>query len=131
MNTILLDTNGYTSLLIGDKEVLNILAAAERVFMSIFVIGELHAGFQANARYQENRKILQRFLNQPGVKVLNATCKTAELFGSLKKRLKQTGIFIPVNTVLIATHAIETDSVIVSYDRYLKKVPGVRLWDRD
>lgn len=131
MNRLLLDTNGYTSLLTGDKNVLNALAGAEQIFMSIFVIGELHAGFQANARYRENRKILQRFLSKPGVTILNATSKTSELFRSLIKQLKQNKLLLPINTVLVAAHAVETDALIVSYDGHFKKIPGIRLWDRD
>ena len=45
MKAIILDTNAYTRLLAGDENVLDIVASAETVYMSIFVLGELHAGF--------------------------------------------------------------------------------------
>jgi len=45
MKSILLDTNAYTRLLTGDESVLNVLSTAETVYMSIFVLGELYAGF--------------------------------------------------------------------------------------
>jgi predicted nucleic acid-binding protein len=42
---IILDTNAYTRFLAGDQDVLDILGASETVYMSIFVLGELYAGF--------------------------------------------------------------------------------------
>ena len=45
MKNILLDTNCYSAYLAGDERVLDVLAEAEFVYMSIFVLGELFAGF--------------------------------------------------------------------------------------
>lgn len=55
MKKILLDTNAYTHLLAGDQDVLNTLAAAETVYMSIFVLGELYAGFSGDFKEKENK----------------------------------------------------------------------------
>ena len=49
MTKILLDTNAYVRFLRGDEKVLDSLARAETVFMSVFVLGELLAGFRAGA----------------------------------------------------------------------------------
>jgi tRNA(fMet)-specific endonuclease VapC len=45
MNKVLLDTNAYGAYLQGDQKVLNTLADANTTFISIFVLGELYAGF--------------------------------------------------------------------------------------
>jgi len=54
MNKIILDTNGYTSYLGGDKKILNALACAQITFMSIFVLDELYAGFKLKFPEQNN-----------------------------------------------------------------------------
>lgn len=41
MKEILLDTNAYTRYLSGDQKVLDVIAAAEIIYMSVFVLGEL------------------------------------------------------------------------------------------
>ena len=46
MKAIILDTNAYTRLLAGDENVLGAVASADTVYMSIFVLGELHAGLR-------------------------------------------------------------------------------------
>lgn len=97
--------------------------------MSIFVLGELYAGFLGGTKNRENRDVLKRFLSKPTVKMLNATSETAEVFGSLKNELKQAGTALPINDVWIAAHGIETGSVIVTYDQHFLKISGIRLWD--
>jgi len=130
MKKIILDTNAYTRLLAGDENVLDGVASAETVFMSIFVLGELHAGFIGGTKEQENRAVLRKFLLRPSVKILNATHETAEVFGFIKVGLKQTGTPLPLNDVWIAAHGIETGSIIITYDTHFNQVPGLRLWDR-
>ena len=130
MKKIILYTNAYTRLLAGDENVLDVVASTETVFMSIFVLGELHAGFVGGSKERENRNVLKRFLLRPSVKILNATFETAEVFGSIKNSLTLAGTPLPINDVWIAAHGIETGSIIITYDTHFKQVPGLRLWDR-
>jgi tRNA(fMet)-specific endonuclease VapC len=128
MNKIILDTNGYTSYLGGDQNILNALSGAQITFMSIFVLGELYAGFKAGNREKENIRILRTFLKKPTVTILNASNETAEVFGMVKTSLKQAGTPIPINDVWIASHALEFGAVVVTYDKHFAMVPGLRLW---
>jgi len=129
MKKIVVDTNAYAQLLTGNEMVLDTIAIAETVYMSIFVLGELIAGFAGGSKEKQNREILNRFLMKPTVKILNATAETADVFGHIKTHLKTAGTPIPINDVWIAAHAIETGSVLVSFDAHFIKVPGIRLWN--
>lgn len=129
MNKIILDTNCYAAYLSGDQEVLQALTEAKITFMSIFVIGELYAGFKGGTREKENRNILRTFLKKSSVITLNASIETAELFGVVKDTLIQTGRPIPINDVWIAAHALEYGAVLVTRDKYFLNIPGLRLWD--
>ena len=130
MRRVLLDTNAYSSLLAGDEDVLDTIADADRVFMSIFVLGELLAGFLGGNRRQENEARLDAFLRKPTVRILNATHETAHHFSSTKHDLRLRGTPIPINDVWIAAHALETGSLVVTYDRHFQQVPGLRLWNK-
>ena len=130
MKKIVLDTNAYTRLLAGEADVLDVIGTAETVYMSIFVLGELYAGFAGGTKERENKATLNRFLFKPSVKILNATAETAEVFGVVKQDLKKTGTPLPINDVWIAAHALETGSILVTYDGHFKNIAGIRHWDK-
>jgi len=126
---ILLDTNAYAGYLSGDEQILKELSTADVVYLSIFVLGELYAGFRGGSKYRENKTILKKFLQKPTVEILNATETTSDIFGLLKNGLKKAGTPLLINDVWIASHAQETGAVLISYDKHFSKCPGLRLWD--
>lgn len=128
MKNILLDTNCYTAYLAGDERVLDALAEAESVYMSVFVLGELFAGFRGGSRELQNRNNLKQFLAKSTVTVLDATMETAEIFGDLKEKLKKSGTPLPINDVWIAAHTLETSSVLITYDAHFQLITGLRRW---
>ena len=129
MKKVLLDTNAYSGLLRGDGQVLDALAKAEIVYVSAIVMGELFAGFRGGSRYVENTQRLERFLERPQVALLAVGLETTDVFGAVKHQLKQDGKPIPLNDVWIASHALETGSVLITYDQHFKNVAGLRLWN--
>jgi tRNA(fMet)-specific endonuclease VapC len=128
MRAVLLDTNAYARYLRGDPRVLEALAGAGLVYMSVIVLGELYAGFRQGSMEKENRQTLETFLGKPAVRVLEATRETADYFGLIKSSLKKAGQPLPANDIWIAAHALETGSVLVTYDVHFKVVPGLRAW---
>ena len=128
MKRILLDTNAYASFLAGDQAVLEALADAGTVYLSVFVLGELYAGFKGGTREIENIAILKKFISKPSVSLLDANNETAEIFGMIKNALKNAGTPIPINDVWIAAHAMEVGAVVITYDHHFTRVPGIRLW---
>lgn len=128
MKKILLDTNAYSRLLQGDEAVLEALGYAETVFMSIFVLGELYAGFKGGGRESNNRAQLEDFLRRPTVHILTASRETSDIFGDIKHRLKLAGKPLPINDVWIAAHATESGSYLVTYDTHFENVAGLLRW---
>jgi tRNA(fMet)-specific endonuclease VapC len=129
MKKVLLDTNAYVHLLRGDEKVMAYLAQADIVYMSVFVLGELYAGFKAGSKEKNNKQLLQKFLLKPTVTVLEATMETADIFGLLMPSLRKAGTPIPINDVWVAAHALETGAILVTYDDHFALIPGLRLWD--
>jgi tRNA(fMet)-specific endonuclease VapC len=128
MKKIVVDTNAYSRLMVGDTDVFEALGNADTVYMSVFVLGELFAGFRGGVREAENRNILKQFLGKPTVKIIMASPETADIFGWLKHQLKQAGTPIPINDVWIAAHTIETGSTLMTFDSHFDRIPGLRLW---
>ena len=128
MKSIVLDTNCYAAYRAGDNRVLEALVNAETVWMSVIVLGELHAGFRGGTKMVENQQQLNLFLAKPTVKILDVSKESAEIFGEVKDQLKKSGTPLPINDVWIAAHTIENGSVLVSYDQHFKEVAGLRYW---
>jgi tRNA(fMet)-specific endonuclease VapC len=127
MRKILLDTNAFSSFMYGNEAILSALGAAEVVYLSIFVLGELLTGFIGGKKEQENRRLLEQFKSGSTVKILNATEDTSEIFASIKHALAKAGTPIPINDIWIASHAIETGSLLVTNDSHFKMVAGLRI----
>jgi tRNA(fMet)-specific endonuclease VapC len=129
MKKILLDTNAYVRFLRGDEKVMDCLARADTVYMSVFVLGELFAGFKAGSKEKGNKQLLERYLLKPTVSVLDATMDTADIFGFIMASLRKSGTPIPINDVWIAAQCLETGSLLITYDNHFAQIPGLRLWD--
>lgn len=129
MKRILLDTNTYSRLLAGDEKVLSILTESDVVYMSIFVLGELYAGFKGGNKEQENTQLLKRFIQKPTVEILEATEETSKIFGQIKTDLKKAGTPLPINDVWIAAHTLESGSTLITYDIHFREIPGLRIWE--
>jgi len=129
MRALIVDTNAYARYLAGEERILDAFGAADRVFVPVFVLGELFAGFRGGTKERLNRQILDRFLGKSSVAVLEATRDTAEYFGIIRDALKKAGRPIPLNDVWIAAQAMETGSILATYDPHFLAVPGLRIWD--
>ncbi len=54
--------------------------------------------------------------------------ETAEIYSEIKNQLKLKGKSLPINDVWIAAHSIETGSVLITYDKHLNHISGLRKW---
>lgn len=131
MNHVLVDTNAYSALMAGDEGVLNVVADADVVYASVFVIGELLAGFKKGTRESANRAVLDNFLSKTTVRVVSATFDTSVFFASIKDNLRKAGTPLPINDIWIAAHCMETGSMLITYDKHFFGIPGLLLWNQD
>jgi tRNA(fMet)-specific endonuclease VapC len=129
MKRLLIDTSAYSRLLRGSREVLDTLTRAEVVNMSIFVLAELYAGFKGGSKESENRRLLEQFLARPTVQILPATRGTAEVFATIKHTLRRAGHPLPIHDVWIAAHAVETGSVLVTFDAHFRQIGDLHVWN--
>ena len=126
---VLLDTNALTALWRGDERILEALGQAERVLLSVIVLGELHAGFRGGSRLVDNRDRLKDFLGKPLVEALEVSSETSEVYGQIKDSLRKAGNPIPINDVWLSAQAIESGAVLVTFDEHFRHVAGLRRWE--
>ena len=121
-----LDTSAYSQLRRGHETVLNWLAEAKRVELSITVLGELEAGFRLGQRYAENASTLSDFLDEPFVEVAHVSHKVAQRYGQLFAALRNAGTPIPTNDIWIAASAFETGAHLLTFDSDFARIPGLQ-----
>src|SRR3954451_20644663 len=119
---LLLDTNAYSALVEAQPDVGQRIREAEKVMISTVVLGEVLFGFHNGSRYEQNRRVLDKFLREPKVRIVTLTLTTAERFGEIFANLRKRGKPIPTNDIWIAAQAIENDSNLLSSDAHFKYV---------
>ena len=120
---VALDTNRLTDLFQADRDLAVQLSTCEEVWIPLFVLAEIKAGFQGGTRQAKNEALMTRFLAKPTVGVLLPTRETAEQYARLFVQLKRAGTPIPDNDLWIAALAIQHDLVLITRDRHFQRVP--------
>jgi tRNA(fMet)-specific endonuclease VapC len=111
-----------------DRELLEEIEAAEELLFSVVVLGELRAGFARGTRQESNLRLLNQFLQMPGLSVVDCGMDTASHYASIWSRLREAGTPIPTNDVWIAAPAIEYGAVLATFDRHFLNVADLQLW---
>jgi tRNA(fMet)-specific endonuclease VapC len=124
---VALDTNRYTDLCRGEREVARLLEQADRIFLPFVVLAELRAGFAAGTRGAKNEEVLQKFLIKPGVEVLYAGDETTRTYAGLYRQLRRQGTPIPLHDLWIAALTVEHNLTLCSRDGHFQVLPQLEI----
>ena len=114
---MLLDTNAYSALAQGDKDIVDVVKDAVELKLPLPVVAELRYGFIKGSRLEHNERILQRFLAQPQVAVLAPTIQTTEHYAELQLMCKRKGRALSQNDIWIAALAWEHGEMLITFDK--------------
>jgi predicted nucleic acid-binding protein len=120
---VALDTNRITDLFRGDLELAEQLATAEEVWIPLFALGEIKAGFLGGTQQRRNESLLNRLLAKPTVSVLLPGRETAEHYARIFVQLRRAGAPVPDNDLWIAALVLEHDLVLITRDRHFERIP--------
>ena len=119
---VALDTNRITDLFRGDRELAEQLGTAEEVWIPLFALGEIKAGFQGGSQQRRNESLLNRLLAKPTVGVLLPSRETAEHYARIFVQLRRAGTPVPDNDLWIAALVLEHDLVLITRDRHFERI---------
>ncbi|HEX6896839.1 MAG TPA: type II toxin-antitoxin system VapC family toxin [Bryobacteraceae bacterium] len=122
---VALDTNRITDLFRGDLELADQLGTAEEVWIPLFALGEIKAGFQGGMQQRRNESLLNRLLSKPTVGVLLPGRETAEHYARIFVQLRRARTPVPDNDLWIAALVLENDLVLITRDRHFERIPQV------
>jgi predicted nucleic acid-binding protein len=86
-----LETNRYADLCRGNARAVEIVEAADAIWLPFAVVGELRAGFAAGSQGPRNEAAPRRFLLKPGVGILYADEQTTYHYASVYRQLRKQG----------------------------------------
>jgi tRNA(fMet)-specific endonuclease VapC len=124
---IALDTNRYTDLCRGSREVIRVLEDAEAVFLPFAVLAELRAGFAVGRHGRANERVLQQFLSKPGVAPLFPNDDTTRTYATLYRQLRRQGTPIPTNDIWIAALVVQNDLAFYTRDEHFEHLPQLHI----
>ena len=120
---VALDTNRLVDLFQGDRVLAEWLEYCEEVWIPLFVLGEIKAGFQGGTQWNRNELLLEQLLKKATFGILLPSVDTAERYARLFVQLKRAGTPIPDNDLWISALALEHNLALVTRDRHFQHVP--------
>ncbi len=119
---VALDTNAYSDFMRGVAARVQVVRTATRLFLPLFVLGELRAGFAAGNQQTTNEANLDRFLANPQVTVLLPDEATTRHYARLFLELRQQGTAIPTNDLWIAALAQQHQLTLCTSDTHFQHI---------
>ncbi|MEI6071028.1 MAG: type II toxin-antitoxin system VapC family toxin [Verrucomicrobiae bacterium] len=122
---LLIDSNRFIDFCSGDEEVIAAFEGAALLVVPFVVLAEIRVGAQLAKRGENQIRVLNELLNQPGVRSVHTTDGTAHHYAALFAQLRRKGTPIPTNDIWIAALAIEHNLVLYSRDAHFDHIPTV------
>ena len=122
---VALDTNAYSDFMRGVPDRVQVVRSATRLFLPLFVLGELRAGFAAGNQATANETNLSRFLASPRVTVLFPDEPTTNHYAQLFAELRRQGAAIPTNDLWIAALVRQHGLTLCTSDLHFQHIKAL------
>jgi len=109
----------------GDPARVQVVRTARQLYLPLFVLGELRAGFAAGNQTSANARNLQRFLGSSRVSLLLPDDQTTHHYAQLYLQLRKRGAAIPTNDLWIAALVVQHNAVLCTSDAHFNHLPQV------
>jgi tRNA(fMet)-specific endonuclease VapC len=119
----LLDTSVVIPLFRGEDPIQRRFDAAESIFLSSIVLGELHFGAEGSSRPAEQTEQIESLASL--CRPLRCDGETARYYGRIKQDLRRRGRPIPENDLWIAATALQYGLVLVTRDAHFDEIKGL------
>ena len=122
---LLIDSNRFIDFCAGDSAVVDTFEQATLLVIPFVVLAEIRAGSAVLKRGDAQVRVLNKLLQQPGVRTAHSTDATAHHYAAIYGRLRKAGTPIPTNDIWIAALAIEHSLLLYSRDAHFDRIPSI------
>jgi tRNA(fMet)-specific endonuclease VapC len=125
----MLDTNTVSHFLRGQPKVIKRLLAVPMSSLCISAIteGELHFGLARRPEAKQFRIAVNEFLLR--VETLPWDSIAAQHYGNLRSNLEKRGKVLSPNDMMIASHALSVEAILVTNDKAFRQVKDLAVED--
>lgn len=127
MTKLALDTNAYTALGRGNDLLASLLVKANQIALPITVLGEIHFGIMNGSQKEQNSRLLDRFLLNNRVEILDIDDITAKLYGEIATHLRRAGRSIQQNDIWIAALSKQYNYRLATNDAGFDSILGLEI----
>lgn len=120
------NTNTYTTLGRGNELLSSLAASANQIGLPITVLGEIHFGI-LNGNHKEHSVLLDKFLSNSRVDVLDIDGMTAKLYGEIATQLRRIERSIQQNNIWIAALSKQYDYKLATNDAGFESILGLEI----
>jgi predicted nucleic acid-binding protein len=120
---IALDSNRYSDFFRGEERAVEVIGAAEQLWIPLIVLAELRSGFAHGGRRLQNERALIQFLASPRVEILTPDQQTTFTYAELYLYLRKQGRPIPTNDLWIAALVVQHQLVLFDRDSDFDHLP--------
>lgn len=114
---ILIDTNVYSALNRGSLRAVEKIKQSAKILIPVMVVGELRAGFLRGNRADLNNSMLNKFLSDARVEVVDVTVETTKYYAELLDYCRKSGAALTDNDIWIAALAQENSVQLVTFNQ--------------
>jgi tRNA(fMet)-specific endonuclease VapC len=127
MQNLALDTNAYTAFGRGNKTLSTLIAGVIHIGLPITVMGEIQFGILNGSQGEINSVLLERFLSNTRVEILDIDDATARLYGEIATELRRLGRPIQQNDIWIAALCKQYGYRLATNDTGFSNITGLDL----
>lgn len=124
---LLIDTSAYSALQKGSVAIKKILESADQIYIPTIVIAELKAGFAFGDKKTVNEGLLDKFISDPAVSVVNIDETTPDIFAEVYAQLRNKGRAIGQNDLWIASLALQYQLPLLTLDAGFASIKQLEL----
>jgi predicted nucleic acid-binding protein len=122
---LLIDSNRFIDFCAGDEATVEAFEQAALLVVPFVVLAEIRVGAQLARRGENQARVLNELLNQPGVRTVHSTDGTTHHYAAIYAQLRRKGTPIPTNDIWIAALALEHNLILYSRDAHFDLIPSV------
>jgi len=122
---LLIDSNRFIDFCAGDGATVEAFEQAALLVVPFVVLAEIRVGAQLARRGENQVRVLNELLNQPGVRTVHSTDGTTHHYAAIYAPLRRKGTPIPTNDIWIAALALEHNLILYSRDAHFDLIPSV------
>lgn len=123
----IIDSSAYIAYLAGNEKIHKYILYAQKIFVPVIVVGELYYGYHKGSKFAYNQNILNRFIADTRVEVININMSVARAYGKIRATQQASGQVVAANDLWITALCTSMALPLLTCDSDFNKIKNLDL----